>query len=231
MMNTLKSILIISGISLALTNVSSQCDTLRHNNTWFDGWISCEQTASPNPARGDGHWIMYDLGQSFELFELHMWNMNAPDILDYGVQDVVIDISSDGEVWTEHGSYVVSQATGDPVYAGNELLNFDSVQARFILITATSNHGGQCYGFSEVRVRAHYICPEGQVKWIAGDGKWDVEDNWCAKQIPTQFDDVVIPSDVKVTIPAGYTGHVWNITLEDDAWLDMQGNLVVHRND
>lgn len=216
---------------LACADINAQCDTLRHNNTWFDGWISCEESASPNPVRGGGHWIQYDLGQSFTLFELRVWNMNAPDILDYGVRDVVIDMSVDGETWTEFGQYTVPQASGDPLYPGDEILNFDSAQARFVLITAIDNYGGQCYGLSEVRIRAHYICPENKVKWIAGDGDWDKPENWCAKLIPTELDDVIIPPDVKVTIPEGYTGHCWNITLEDDSWLDMRGNLVVHRND
>ena len=213
------------------TGLFAQCDTLRHNNTWFDGWISCEETASPNATRGDGHWILYDLGQPFELFELHAWNMNAPDILDYGLQNVIVDISTDGEVWSEFAEVTIPQATGDPLYSGSELLDFDSAHAQYVLITAVDNYGGDCYGLSEIRVRAHYICPDEKVQWIAGDGNWDVPENWCAKLIPTQFDDVIIPPGVKVTIPEDYTGHVWNITLEDNSWLEMQGDLIVHRND
>lgn len=224
------NVILISGICLLLApGASAQCDTLRHNNTWFDGWISCEETINPNAVRGPGHWILYDFNQQYTLFEMHVWNTNAPDILDYGLQNVVVDISNDGTTWSEFGSYVFPQGTGDSRYSGVDVMNFDSTNAQYVLITAVDNYGGSCYGLSEIRIRARDRCLEDKIQWIAGNGAWDVPANWCSNRVPNQDDEVVIPSAVVVTIPFLYTAHVWNITLDPGAELEMVGSMILHK--
>ena len=210
-------------------STDAQCDTLRHNNTWFDGWISCTASANPNAARGNGHWIHYDFGQQYSLFELRIWNMNVPDHLNYGMQNVVIDISADGVTWTEFGQYVLPQAPGHSRYEGDVIMNFDTTNAQHVLITAIDNYGGSCYGLSEVRFRAQELCPEDKIEWIAGDGDWDVPSNWCGNKIPTADDEVVVPSGVKITVPRFYTANVWTITMDPSSELEVKGNLVAHK--
>jgi|GEM_PF-3586567 len=205
-----------------------QCDTLRHNNTWFDGWISCEEAMSPNAARGAGHWILYDFSQQYAMFEMRVWNTNAPEILDYGMQNVLIDISNDGVNWTEFGAFLFPQGTGDSRYEGVDVMSFDSINARYVLITGVDNYGGNCFGLSEVRIRARDRCLDDKIQWIAGNGAWDVPANWCSNRVPNQSDKVVIPSGVVVTIPFLYTAHVWTMTLDPNAELEMIGSMVVH---
>lgn len=212
-------------------SIEAQCFEDRHNTTWFDGWISCAEKVSPNPARPSGHWIMYDFDQVYTLFEMRVWNMNAPDHLDYGLQDVVIDLSDDGETWTEFGEHSFPQAPGSSRYEGDVPVDFDSANARFVLISALSNHGGSCYGLSEVRIRARDLCPDDQILWIAGNGNWDVPANWCNNRIPTEDDKVVIPSGVVVTIPWLYTAHVWSIKLDPTSELNMIGSLIAHKQE
>ena len=228
-MKRLIELAVITSVLLCGITSHAQCDTLRHNNTWFDGWISCEASANPNAARGDGHWIQYDFGQQYSLFDLRVWNMNAPDLLDYGMQNVVIDISSDGVTWTEYGQYVFTQAPGDSRYEGDEVMSFDSTIAQHVLITAIDNYGGTCYGLSEIRIRAQDLCPEDKIEWIAGDGDWDIPSNWCGNQIPTMDDEVVVPSGVKITIPRFYTANVWTLTMDPSSELVVKGNLVAHK--
>lgn len=210
-----------------LQSSMAQCDTLRHNVTWFDGWISCEETANPNPVHNAGHWIMYDFSQPFALHEMRVWNMNASEYTDYGLQNVVIDISSDGTTWTEHGQYVFPQGTGDPRYEGIEVMNFDSATARFVLITAINNYGGDCYGLSEIRIRGEELCEGDAVKWIAGNGDWSIAANWCRNKIPTLEDQVIIPEGITVTVPAFYTAFAQNVQLRTGAELDLVGRLIV----
>ena len=99
-----------------------------------------------------------------------------------GLQNVVIDISTDGQSWSEHGQYVFPQATGQSVYEGHDVMNFDSTIARHVLITAIDNYGGDCYGLSEIRIRAHDLCEGEKVKWIAGNGNWDVPEKLVQEQ-------------------------------------------------
>ena len=228
-MRTIYTLFLFTLFALSGNSVISQCDTLRHNSTWFDGWISCETNPSPNAARDPGHWILYDFNQVYTMFEMRVWNTNAPDILDYGLKNVVIDISDDGINWTEHGQYLFPQGPGDSRYEGVEPMSFDSTNARFVLITAIDNYGGTCYGLSEVRIRARDLCPDNKIQWIAGDGAWDIPANWCSNRIPNQDDEVVIPAGVIVTIPFLYTAHVWNIALEPTAELNMIGSMMLHK--
>jgi F5/8 type C domain-containing protein len=228
-MRTFYTLCLIVLCTLFSTGAASQCDTLRHNSTWFDGWISCEETANPNAARGNGHWILYDFNQVYTMFEMRVWNTNAPDILDYGMKNVVIDISDDGTTWTEFGQFLFPQGSGDSRYEGVDAMNFDSTNARYVLITGIDNYGGSCFGLSEVRIRARDLCPQDKIQWIAGDGTWDIPANWCSNRVPNQDDDVIIPSGVIVTIPFLYTAHAWNITLEPSAELEMIGSMILHK--
>jgi hypothetical protein len=78
----------------------AQCYPNRHSTNFFDGWVSCETAVNPNPARGKGHFIMYDYGKRYALGQMKIWNSNDPSHLDWGMQEVVIDYSVDGETWT-----------------------------------------------------------------------------------------------------------------------------------
>ena len=138
--------------SLAVGTVSAQCFLDRHNTTWYDGWISCTPSMSPNAARGESHWILYDLNYAYGLFQMHLWNTNAPDYLTSGLQDIAIDISNDGTIWTEVGEFQLPMADGASTYEGIDLYDFGGVNARYVLITGLSNHGGPCFGLSEIRI-------------------------------------------------------------------------------
>lgn len=129
----------------------AQCDLDRHNTSELSGWISCEVAPNPNGIRGNGHWIMYDFTFDYFLEQLVIWNHNHPETLNYGVQDIVIDISTDGENWTEVAALQVPQGTGFSRYAGHvgPLVN---QRARYMIISGLSNYGGTCTAISEIRI-------------------------------------------------------------------------------
>ncbi len=147
----MKKIYIILILLLFWSNSQAQCFMNRHSTNWYDGWISCETSANPNSLHGDSHWIMYDFGFVYPLFQSTIWNTNEPNNLDYGMQDYIIDYSVNGTTWTNFGTFTLNQASGFSIYEGEDGPDFGGINARYILITPTSNYGGNCYGFSEIK--------------------------------------------------------------------------------
>ena len=125
--------------------------TDNHSTNPKDAWLSCQSSISPNPNRGNNHWIQYDLGQVYVLHETHIWNYNVLNETTKGFRGVTIDYSIDGINWHPIGNYIWDQALGDKSYTGFDGPNFNGIQARYILITATSNWGdATCSGFSKI---------------------------------------------------------------------------------
>jgi len=129
-----------------------QCHPDRHNTSWNDAWYSCEESENPNAARGTGHWIMYDLRHKYKLGQGKLWNINSPDRLNDGFYSFTVDYSLDAENWETLGEFIASKGAGDPLYEGEELFNFAGDSARYVLLTAASNYGGDCYGIAEMRI-------------------------------------------------------------------------------
>ncbi|MEM1321223.1 MAG: discoidin domain-containing protein [Bacteroidota bacterium] len=133
---------------LASLQLNGQC----YSRDWNNHWTSCQTQQSPNPQRGDGHWLMYDLGFAYTLGTSQIWNVNEAGNLGRGFKNVNIDYSLDGQNWTEWGSFQVAQGTGASDYAGSAGFDLDGLTARYLLITAVDNWGGtNCYGLSEIR--------------------------------------------------------------------------------
>ncbi|MGB6037635.1 MAG: discoidin domain-containing protein [Cryomorphaceae bacterium] len=130
----------------------AQCYPDRHNTSWNDAWYSCQESDNPNSERGSGHWIMYDLRNEYKLGQGKLWNINAPDRLSDGFHSFAVDYSMDAENWETLGEYIAAEGPGDPLYEGEELFNFAGDSARYVLLTALSNYGGDCYGIAEMRI-------------------------------------------------------------------------------
>lgn len=153
----MKRIVFISILIIATSTIHSQCFPDRHNGNWFDGWISCETSENPNPIRGQSHWIMYDFNQVYALGESRVWNVNDPSFTNRGMNEVVIDYSEDGLNWNALGTFNWPQASGESTYEGFMGPDFDSVHARFVIITGLSNWGAGCYGFGEIRIEVEDV--------------------------------------------------------------------------
>lgn len=141
--------------------LNGQCFPDRHNTSWYNSWTSCETAPNPNPIRGNSHWLHYDLGHDYVLSTSQIWNSNQPDSLSNGIQQVVIDYSLDGITWEEWGLHTIGMATGDKYYEGEIGPDFGGISARFVLITALSNHGGFCYSLGELKINVEAtICQQ-----------------------------------------------------------------------
>ena len=130
----------------------AQCYPDRHSTTWYDSWISCETSPNPNGSYQNSHWILYNLGYEYVLNDTKLWNLNEPNRLDNGINEYAIDYSLDGNEWTHLGTYTLGMAPGTSIYQGEEGPDFDGATAKYVLITPLSNFGGECYGFSELKI-------------------------------------------------------------------------------
>jgi hypothetical protein len=131
---------------------SAQYHPDRHNTSYDKGWLSCESADSPNQVRGEGHWIMYDLGQLYNMGESTIWNSNIADNTNLGIKNMAVDYSVDGVTWITAGEYEIPEAPASNFYTGSDGPDLSGIEARYILITALSNYGGSCVGFSEIRL-------------------------------------------------------------------------------
>jgi hypothetical protein len=114
--------------------------------------VSCETTANPITSYGNTHWILYDFGYAYSLYDVKLWNANDPAHLDYGIQDYAIDYSLDAVNWNHLGNYTLNQASGLSIYEGEMGPNFSGVTARYMLLTPLSNYGGSCFALSEIKI-------------------------------------------------------------------------------
>lgn len=133
-------------------SVTDQLDNNPENN-----WLSCTTSPNVNPLRGEGHWIMYDLGARHELHESQIWNYNVLNETDKGFENVAIDYSDDGVNWNEFGSYVWPLAPGTSGYSGFAGPNFQGTYARYILISCLDTQP-DCKGLGKVAFTA-VLCP------------------------------------------------------------------------
>jgi len=97
---------------------------------------------------------MYDLGDQYALFGSTFWNNNAPEETDMGINQMIVDYSIDGVEWQEASTMALPRAPGSSFYQGAEGPDFGGATARYVLVSAMSNHGGDCYSLSEVRIEA-----------------------------------------------------------------------------
>jgi len=169
---------IASLLSLVLllnsNTVHSQMCEGDHSTSTNDAWLSCVETVNPNPARTEGHWIRYDLGGYFELNESHFWNYNVFGETARGSANMVVDWSLDGTNWNFWGDINLEEAPGSENYFGETGPDFEGLVVRYLLLSVTSNHGGNCYGFSEIKLNVNPVM--GCTGDIVLNGSIDISD-------------------------------------------------------
>lgn len=148
---------IIYLLSFCATQLIGQCFPDRHSTNWFDSWISCTVKTNPNPAHSESHWILFDLNKSYRIDRMKIWNLNDPDRLLWGMQEIAVDYSKDSVIWNHAGTFVLDKASGNNRYEGMPWKDIIIPEARYVLITALSNFGGSCAGLSEVFFSAEKV--------------------------------------------------------------------------
>ncbi len=147
-----KSLIICLSLCFSTCNLFAQCFPDRHNTNAFDAWISCEDAASPNLQDAAGKWVQLDFLDSYQIFDLQIWNQNHPELTDMGVKDIKLDLSLDGDSWTTVDTITIPRASARSRYEGHMVYDFAGQQARFLLISVLSNYGASCASMAEIKV-------------------------------------------------------------------------------
>lgn len=175
-----KSIITIFILSISLS-LFGQCFPERHSTNWFDAWVSCETSISPNSSKS--HWIMYELDALFKIDKFKIWNINDPSHLEWGTKNLLIEYSEDGKNWFIADSFVLTKAPGTNDYEGDDWIDLNIPKAKFLLLTSLTNFKGDCYGFSEVKFSAEKIKLNTTISYDKNKMRVEVTPNPFSNQI------------------------------------------------
>jgi len=132
-------------------------------------------------------WIQFELDAVRKLDSMRVWNSNgsAEIAIGWGVKDVIIEYSVDGENWDALAdAHQFSRAPGLPTYKEYDTIDFGGAAAKYVRLNIQSNWGGilMSYGLSEVQFSmipaetrtpdpesgAVDVLPTSVVQWRAG---------------------------------------------------------------
>jgi hypothetical protein len=116
-------------------------------------WLTDDANAA-EPA-----WIQFDFDKVYKLHQMLVWNYNGQFVLTgFGIQDVNIEYSEDGQTWTQLSSTTqLERAPGTEGYKYNTTVDFGGLAVKSVRINALTKWGGAIYpqsGLSEVRFMA-----------------------------------------------------------------------------
>ena len=136
-----------------------------NNKMWEAGSVSAATPGS----------FKVDLGRVVYLNAIKIWNYNWGQYSNRGVKDMEIYYTASSEIanassqtpiayirsnWTKlKDSFVLPQAPGNATYAGEDMITFEDVEARWVVFVITSHWGGGNGGLSEVRFYEHTVTP------------------------------------------------------------------------
>lgn len=121
-----------------------------YSDNEMDSWLSCETAASPNPVRGNSHFILYDFGTPLKIERNHYWNYNVKNQTAKGAKTVTIDYATNTNNWQNLGTFSWDEAPGTPGYTGDSIPEINNIRLRYLLFTIVETWGDTCAGFSEI---------------------------------------------------------------------------------
>ncbi|NQV36068.1 MAG: carbohydrate binding domain-containing protein [Phycisphaeraceae bacterium] len=132
-------------------------------------------------------WIQYEFDDTIKLDTMKVWNSNssAEIAIGWGVKDVLIEYSVDGESWNVlEGVSQFSRGPGAPTYDQYDEIALNGIAAKYVRLDIESNWGGilMSYSLAEVQFTqipvtarapkpgsgAGNILPDAVVQWRAG---------------------------------------------------------------
>jgi len=89
-------------------------------------------------------WIQYTFDKEYKLHELWVWNGNyeLEPLMGFGVKDVAIEYSTDGQTWTAVENVPeFAQGTGLATYTANTIVDLGEVMAKHVKLTVNATWG------------------------------------------------------------------------------------------
>ncbi len=124
-------------------------------------------------------WIQYEFGGVKKLDTIKIWNSNsaAEMAIGWGVKDLEIQYSEDGENWAVlEGATQLSRAPGSPTYNTPDEIAMNGVPAKYVRLNIASNWGGILMSYSLGEVQFNVIPAQARTPDPA-DGNTDVVPN------------------------------------------------------
>ena len=119
---------------------------LLHSKAEGTMWVTAVD--GPQPA-----WIEFTFDKDYALYEMDVWNHNGLLGI-FGIQEALIETSTNGGQYTPLGTYTFTQAPGADGYAANTTVDLGGLIAGKVRITAQSGYlNASNAGLSEVRFR------------------------------------------------------------------------------
>ena len=134
-------------------------------------------------------WIQYEFDTTEKLDVMRVWNSNssAEAAIGWGVKDVQIEYSADGQTWNVLADTTqLNRAPGLPIYNQYDEIDFGGAAARYVRLNVQSNWGGVLLSYSLSEVQFYSIpaaartpepasgsvdvLPDATVTWRAGRG-------------------------------------------------------------
>ncbi len=117
-----------------------------HDSNLANMWLTELNLSSNDP------WIIYDLGNNYNVASLHLWNYNESGISNFqpnsdrGIKTATIFTSSTdtSPTWTSQGTFSFAKAFGSSTYAGEDKTLAVS-NVRLVKIQALTNWKGYSY--------------------------------------------------------------------------------------
>jgi len=113
-----------------------------HDDVWQNMWMGVGTDLTP--------WLVFDLGQEYDLTAIDVWQYLSSIDLNRGVDGFSILVSDDGVTFTPAGSGNLAVGSGSTTTAQTVAFN---ATGRYVRFEVTSNHGGFYTGLSEVKFR------------------------------------------------------------------------------
>jgi len=108
-----------------------------------------------DPPQDEALYIQYEFDRVYKLQEMLVWNYNhtLEMVLGFGLKEVTVEYSADGDKWMTLGDFDLNQATARSTYVYNSVIDFGGVAAKYVRVIIHSGWGtlSSQYGLSEVR--------------------------------------------------------------------------------
>jgi len=122
-------------------------DNDAHSATLEEMWLA-------TPPEGEDLWLLCTFDRPYKLRSVDVWNHNSPfeAFVGFGIQNMTVEYSADGQAWTVLGDYEIPRAPGTSTYDAYTTVEFGDVRAQAVRFTVNSGWGTNGkYGVSELR--------------------------------------------------------------------------------
>ncbi|NQT52837.1 discoidin domain-containing protein, partial [bacterium] len=148
------------------SGLSAESRTGTHSTNSSQLWHSGVGYASGGGAPVvDDQWLVYALPGTFDLTDVHFWNMNQSGFTNRSIQDYDLQVSSDGVNWaTPLLNDTLNQAGGGAEAVQTRTLSASNV--RFVRIDIDTDYSGVAnnyVGLSEIRFEGAQVAPGPQI--------------------------------------------------------------------